>query len=75
MADDWEQEDWEADDYKPSLPSTATAQTDEFETAGQAVLAKLHEPDMAKFADEDAEQEEEQTDFSIKPQVSLDGHL
>jgi len=68
MADDWEQEDWEADDFKPSLPSTATAQTDEFETAGQAVLAKLHEPDMSKFADEDTQQEEEITDYSIKPQ-------
>jgi hypothetical protein len=73
MAEDWEQEDWEAEDFKPVLPAkagaAAAAAGDEFETAGQAVLAKVNQPDMSKFADEDAEEEPAKVDYSIKPQV------
>lgn len=46
MADDWE--DWEDDNFQPSVPVTA----------GQAALAKAKEPDVAKFAGEDEEAEE-----------------
>jgi hypothetical protein len=72
MAEDWEQEDWEAEDFKPVLPAkagAAAAAEEEFETAGQAVLAKVNQPDMSKFADEDAEDEPAKVDYSIKPQV------
>lgn len=71
MAEDWEQEDWEAEDFKPVLPAKAGAAAEaeeEFETAGQAVLAKVNQPDMSKFADEDAEDEPAKVDYSIKPQ-------
>jgi len=50
MADDWEAEDWEREDFKPKLPATAAPQ---FETAGEAILARAAGPDPAKFADED----------------------
>ncbi|WIA44597.1 hypothetical protein OEZ86_007317 [Tetradesmus obliquus] len=71
MADDWEQEDWEAEDFKPSLPAggaAAAAPAQEFETAGQAILARVAEVDMSKFADEDQEEEEEPVSYHIKPQ-------
>jgi hypothetical protein len=40
-----------------------------FETAGQAILARVAEVDMSKFADEDQEEEEEPKSYHIKPQV------
>lgn len=72
MADDWEQEDWDADDFKPQLPATTAAKPaaqDQYETAGQALLAKHTEPDMSKFADEDQQEPEEEPSYHIKPQV------
>lgn len=72
MADDWEQEDWEAEDFKPQLPASAggkAAGADQYETAGQALLAKSTEPDMSKFEDEDQQEPEEETSYHIKPQV------
>eukprot|EP00879_Flechtneria_rotunda_P009411 GHRR01009853.1.p1 GENE.GHRR01009853.1~~GHRR01009853.1.p1 ORF type:complete len:159 (+),score=51.38 GHRR01009853.1:333-809(+) len=70
MADDWEQEDWEAEDFTPQLPATAVkpAALDQFETAGQAILAKATEPDMSKFQDEDQAEPEEEKSYHIKPQ-------
>eukprot|EP00882_Tetradesmus_deserticola_P006804 GHRQ01007164.1.p1 GENE.GHRQ01007164.1~~GHRQ01007164.1.p1 ORF type:complete len:239 (+),score=137.84 GHRQ01007164.1:291-1007(+) len=70
MADDWEQDDWEAEDFKPALPAggAAAAPAQEYETAGQAILAKVAELDMSKFADEDQEEEEEPKSYHIKPQ-------
>ncbi len=59
MADDWE--DWEAEDFVPPPPPTAVAAPkagDEYETAGQALLAKMSQVDESKFADEDAEEDE-----------------
>jgi hypothetical protein len=52
MADDWEADDWEAEDFKPKLPATAAA-APQFETAGEAILARATGPDEAKFAGED----------------------
>lgn len=74
MADDWEQEDWEAEDFTPQLPATAAAKAaglDQYETAGQALLAKATEPDMSKFEDEDQQEPEEETSYHIKPQVCI----
>lgn len=71
MADDWEQEDWEAEDFKPQLPSTGAGKAaglDQYETAGQALLAKSAEPDMSKFEDEDQQESEEEKSYHIKPQ-------
>lgn len=51
MADDWE--DW---DDEPLQPAAAAA-TNGAATKGQAVLARVNEPDASKFADEDAEEE------------------
>lgn len=75
MADDWEAEDWEAEDFKPSLPAGgAAAKAGEYETAGQALLAKATEPDMSKFEDEDQEEPEpEDKGYHIKPQVRATG--
>jgi hypothetical protein len=73
MADDWEQDDWEADNFKPALPASGAAgggkEGTDFETVGQALLAKATEPDMSKFADEDQEEPEEDKGYHIKPQV------
>lgn len=71
MADDWEQEDWEAEDFKPQLPATTAGKAaglDQYETAGQALLAKATEPDMSKFEDEDQQEPEEEKSYHIKPQ-------
>eukprot|EP00775_Hariotina_reticulata_P007268 gene7268-7481_t len=72
MADDWEQDDWEAEDFKPALPASGAAGADkdgtDFETVGQALLAKATEPDMSKFADEDQEEPEDDKGYHIKPQ-------
>lgn len=57
MADDWE--DWEAEDYQPQLPGSTAKPEPEFETAGQALLAKSAEPDMSRFQGEDEAEEEE----------------
>lgn len=54
MADDWE--DWENEEFVPKLPAVAKPAV-EFETKGKAVLASIGEPDMAKFQDEDKEEE------------------
>ncbi|KAF8055280.1 eukaryotic translation initiation factor 3 subunit J [Scenedesmus sp. PABB004] len=67
MADDWEAEDWERDDFKPALPAKAGGGP-EFETAGQAILARVAEPDMARFADEEQQEPEEEASYHIKPQ-------
>lgn len=59
MADDWE--DWEAEDFVPPPPPVATPAPkagDDYETAGQALLAKMNQVDESKFADEDAEEDE-----------------
>lgn len=69
MADDWEADDWEAEDFKPQLPATTTAAAANLEqTAGAALLAKVAEPDMSKFEDEDNEEPEETREHTIKPQ-------
>jgi hypothetical protein len=69
MADDWEAEDWEREDFKPKLPGAAAPQ---FETAGEAILARATGPDPTKFADEDeGDDEEEGAAAASKPaQVS-----
>lgn len=73
MGDDWEADDWEREDFKPVLPgakAAAAAAAGEFETAGQAILAAVAEPDMSKFQDEEEQQDdEEQPSYHIKPQV------
>jgi hypothetical protein len=55
MGDDWEAEDWEADDFKPKLPATTAAAAPQFETAGEAILARATGAavDSSKFAGED----------------------
>lgn len=55
MADNWEEEDWEKEDFVPQLPS-ATKPAADYETKGQAVLASIAEPDPSKFQDEDKEE-------------------
>eukprot|EP00877_Chromochloris_zofingiensis_P002961 jgi/Chrzof1/12666/Cz07g03020.t1 len=68
MADDWE--DWEREDFTPSLPAVKAAEPaakSEYETVGQAVLAKATEPDASKFAGED-EEEEAAPSYSIPSQ-------
>lgn len=57
MADDWEEDDWDA--TATNFKAQAPAVTKEFETKGQAILAGAAEPDMSKFADEDEEEEDE----------------
>lgn len=59
MADDWEDNDWEKEDFNPVLPAVGAA-------AAAAVEAK---PDEPTFEDEDQEAEPETKDYSIKPQV------
>lgn len=71
MADDWEADDWEREDFKPVLPAKAAA--GDFETAGQAILAAVTEPDMSKFQDEEQQEEEEDQSYHIKPQVMTNG--
>jgi len=73
MADDWEADDWEREDFKPVLPGAkaAAAPGGDYETAGQALLAAVAEPDMSKFQDEEQQEEEEEQNYHIKPQVGL----
>lgn len=52
----WDADDWEAEDFTPTLPP-ASKPPGEYETAGQAILAKVNEPDVSKFEGEDAEEE------------------
>ncbi len=52
MADDWE--DWDDDPLQPAAPAATNGAA---ATKGQAVLARVNEPDASKFADEDAEEE------------------
>lgn len=78
MADDWEADDWEREDFKPVLPgakAAAAVAAGEYETAGQAILAAVAEPDMSKFQDEEQQEEEEEQSYHIKPQVSMRGSL
>mmetsp|Transcript_15151 Transcript_15151/g.32871 ORF Transcript_15151/g.32871 Transcript_15151/m.32871 type:complete len:237 (-) Transcript_15151:646-1356(-) len=72
MGDNWDDDEWEAaaDNFKP--PAQAKASTSkpavEYETKGQAILAGVNEPDMSKFADEDAEEEDNPRHNVVKPQ-------
>lgn len=70
MADDWEAEDWEAEDFKPKLPAgaPAAAAAPQFETAGEAILARATGPDDSKFAGEDEEDDEEEDEAAAGKQ-------
>jgi hypothetical protein len=68
---DWEDDDWDAaaDNFKPVAAAPAASSGGGAEaTKGAAVLASVTEPNMAKFADEDAVQEEKVYEV-VKPQV------
>lgn len=54
MADDWEENDWESENFTPVLP--ATNKSPEAAKPANAITADV---DMSKFADEDKEVEEE----------------
>lgn len=72
MGDDWEADDWEAEDFKPKLPSTGGGAA-QFETAGEAILARATGPDDSKFAGEDegADEEDESEAAKQPSQVRL----
>jgi hypothetical protein len=52
MADDWEENDWEADDFNPSLPAAKVAESQ----AANEVTAGV---DASKFVGEDADLDKE----------------
>lgn len=49
--DDWETADVETDLSKSAVPALKPAPA--FETKGEAILARIHGPDVSRFDDED----------------------
>lgn len=72
---DWEDDDWEAakPSFKPAAAVVAKTPA-ENETKGAAILAKVNEPDMAKFADEDQGEPEEPKHVVVQSQVKTTCH-
>lgn len=69
MADSWEENDWEKEDFVPALPATKPAA--EYETKGQALLAATTDVDLSKFADEDKEEPQPQAATTSKPAAKV----
>jgi hypothetical protein len=67
MADDWEDNDWESDNFKPVIP----AATKPSGPTAAAIIAPAAELDLSKFQEEDADLEkEEKKHFVPQSQVS-----